>query len=58
MQYRFFTVFGGDAVTLIVICAVCVFVGGVVWTLRPKTTVIKQKCNGDNVTQIAVVWDD
>lgn len=41
--------------TLIVICAVCVFVGGVIWTLRPKTTVIKQKCNGDNITHIAVV---
>lgn len=43
---------------LIVACAVCVFVGGLIWMLRPKTTVIKQKCNGDNATQIAVVWDE
>ena len=46
------------AMIVIVVCATCVFACGVVWMLRPKTTVIKQKCNGDNNTQIAVVWDE
>lgn len=44
--------------TLIVACIVCIFVGCVIMARRSKTTVIKQKCTGDNITQIGVKWDE